>query len=99
MNICGEVTNSGPAKMKLNWVVNQLVIKNIHINYLIYQSVGFKSKQMYDEILTFYFQVKNKCTEDDKYFSKNEFSNTLKKYGRMYNSNRESGKKRSECHS
>ena len=47
MNICGEVTNSGPAKMKLNWVVNQLVIKNIHINYLIYQSMmGRRNEQV-----------------------------------------------------
>ena len=62
MNIFGEGTSSDPAKMECNWITNQLIIKNISIKDLTYQNVGFKSKQIYDKILKYYLQFKNKCT-------------------------------------
>ena len=66
MNIFGGGTNSDPAKMKHNWIMNQLFIKNIHIDDFTYQNAGFKSKQMYDNILKFYLNFENECTQDDK---------------------------------
>ena len=42
MNIFGEGTNSDLAKMDFNWIMNQLVITNIHIKDLNYQNAGFK---------------------------------------------------------
>ena len=36
MNIFGEGTSSDPAKMKFNWIMNQLIITNINIKDLAY---------------------------------------------------------------
>ena len=51
INIFGKGTNSDPAKMEFNWIMNQLVTKNIHINDFTYKNCGFKLKEMYDKIL------------------------------------------------
>ena len=75
MNIFSEETNSDPAKIEFNLIMNRLIIKNIHINDLTYQSAGLKSREMYDNILKFYLKFENKCTQDDKDFLI-EFSNT-----------------------
>ena len=50
-NIFGETTSSDPAKMEFNWIMNQLIIKNIKIRDITYKNAGFKSKQIYDKIL------------------------------------------------
>ena len=54
MNIFGEGTSSDPVKMEFNWIMNQLIIKNINIKDLTYQNAGFKSKQIYNKILKYY---------------------------------------------
>ena len=51
INIFVKGTNSDPAKMEFNWIMNQLVTKNIHINDFTYKNSGFKLKEMYDKIL------------------------------------------------
>ena len=65
-NIFGETTSSDPAKMEFNWIMNQLIIKNIKIKDITYKNAGFKSKQIYDKILKCFLQFENKCTQDDK---------------------------------
>ena len=67
-NIFGEATSCDPTKMKFNWIMNQLIIKNIEIRDITYKIVGLKSKQIYDKILKCYLQFGNKCTQDDKYY-------------------------------
>ena len=66
MNIFGEGTSSDPAKMEFNWIMNQLIIKNISIKDLTYQNAAFKSKNIYDTILKCYLQLENKFTQDNK---------------------------------
>ena len=79
MNIFGEGTSSDPGKMEFNWIINQLIIENINIKDLTYQNTGFKSKQIYDNILKCYLQFKNKCTQDDKDCFKSLSSQKLRK--------------------
>ena len=55
-NIFGETTSSDPAKMEFNWIMNQLIIKNIKIRDITYKNAGLKSKQIYDKILKCYLQ-------------------------------------------
>ena len=93
-NIFGEVTSCDPAKMEFNWIMNQLVIKNIKIRDITYKNVELKSKQIYDKILKYYLQFENKCTQDVKDYIQQMNSHQLKKrYGRIQYLNRESGKK------
>ena len=66
MNILGEGTSSDPAKMEFNWIMNQLIIKNINIKDLTYHNAGFKLKQIYDKNLQCYLKFENKCTHNDK---------------------------------
>ena len=42
MKIFGEGTTNDQAKTEFNWIMNQLIINNININDLSYQTVGIK---------------------------------------------------------
>ena len=79
MNIFGEGTSSDPAKMEFNWIMNQLIIKNISIKDLTYQNAGFKSKQLYDKILKCYLKFENKYTQNDKDCFKSLISQKVEK--------------------
>ena len=46
-NIFGEATSSDPSKMEFNWIMNELVIKNIKIGDITYKNSGLKSKRIY----------------------------------------------------
>ena len=84
MNIFREGTSSDPAKMKFNWIMNQLIIKKLNIKDLTYQNAGFKSKQIYDKILKCYLQFENKYTQDDKGCFKSFSSQKLEKGTQEY---------------
>ena len=45
VNIFGEGTSSDPAKLKFNWIMNQFVIKHIHIRDLTYQNSGLNQNK------------------------------------------------------
>ena len=44
-NIFGEATSYDLAKIEFNWIMNQLVIKNINIRDITYKNAGLKQNK------------------------------------------------------
>ena len=78
-NIFGEATTSDLATMGFNWIMNQLVNKNIKIRDITYTNTGLKSKQIYNKILKCYLQFENKCAQNDKDYIQQLSSHKFKK--------------------